>query len=72
MYLDFFSINAQRCALAITANCVLNMTPEEFHYIRDSVPMLSSRLSHQVGCNLYVPRSGKKGLNASANSVVPE
>ncbi|XP_052218873.1 E3 ubiquitin-protein ligase TRIP12-like isoform X2 [Dreissena polymorpha] len=47
MYLDFFSINAQRCALAITANCVLNMTPEEFHYIRDSVPMLSSRLSHQ-------------------------
>ncbi|XP_052815932.1 E3 ubiquitin-protein ligase TRIP12-like isoform X2 [Mya arenaria] len=47
MYLDFFSINAQRCALAITANCVLNMTSEEFHYIRDSVPMLSSRLSHQ-------------------------
>ncbi|WAR12555.1 TRIPC-like protein, partial [Mya arenaria] len=41
------SILQARCALAITANCVLNMTSEEFHYIRDSVPMLSSRLSHQ-------------------------
>ncbi|XP_045199519.2 E3 ubiquitin-protein ligase TRIP12-like isoform X2 [Mercenaria mercenaria] len=47
MFLDFFSINAQRCALAITANCVLNMTSEEFHYIRDSVPLLSARLTHQ-------------------------
>ncbi|KAL4220729.1 Ubiquitin-protein ligase [Mactra antiquata] len=47
MYLDFFSINAQRCALAIAANCVLNMTSEEFHYIRESVPLLSARLTHQ-------------------------
>lgn len=47
MFLDFFSINAQRCALAITANCVLNMTAEEFHYVRDSVPLLSARLTHQ-------------------------
>ena len=26
MFLDFFSINAQRCALAIAANCVQNMS----------------------------------------------
>ena len=32
MFLDFFSINAQRCALAIAANFVQNMTRDEFHY----------------------------------------
>lgn len=47
MFLDFFSINAQRCALAVAANCVQNMTGDEFHYVRDSVPLLSARLTHQ-------------------------
>lgn len=48
MYLDFFSINAQRAALAITANCCQNMTADEFHYIADSIGLLSGRLTHQV------------------------
>ncbi|XP_013418116.1 E3 ubiquitin-protein ligase TRIP12 isoform X2 [Lingula anatina] len=46
MFLDFFSITAQRCALAITANCCQNMNSDEFHYVRDSLPLLSGRLSH--------------------------
>ncbi|XP_064615750.1 E3 ubiquitin-protein ligase TRIP12-like [Liolophura sinensis] len=46
MYLDFFSISAQRCALAITANCAQSMNGEDFHYIRDSLPLLSGRLNH--------------------------
>ncbi|XP_067948711.1 E3 ubiquitin-protein ligase TRIP12-like [Watersipora subatra] len=44
MYLDFFSIDAQRYALAVAANCCVNITPEEFHYCRASLPLLSSRL----------------------------
>ena len=58
MFLDFFSINAQRCALAIAANCVQNMTGDEFHYVRDSVPLLSARLTHQVnllGISHFLP-----------------
>lgn len=47
MYLDFFSISAQRSALTITANCVQNLSVEEFHYIRESLPLLSARLNHQ-------------------------
>ncbi|XP_029650609.1 E3 ubiquitin-protein ligase TRIP12 isoform X2 [Octopus sinensis] len=47
MYLDFFSISAQRSALTITANCVQNLTADEFHYIRDSLPLLSARVNHQ-------------------------
>ncbi|XP_062604886.1 E3 ubiquitin-protein ligase TRIP12-like [Saccostrea cucullata] len=47
MFLDFFSITAQRSALAITANCVQNMTYEEFHLIRDSLQLLSNKLTHQ-------------------------
>ena len=47
MFLDFFSITAQRSALAISANCVQNMTSEEFHYIRDSLSLLSTKLTHQ-------------------------
>ena len=55
MFLDFFSINAQRCALAIAANCVQNMTGDEFHYVRDSVPLLSARLTHQVSKINFLP-----------------
>ncbi|KAJ8973590.1 hypothetical protein NQ317_010027 [Molorchus minor] len=47
MYLDFFSINAQRNALSITANCCLNLTAEEFQYVQDSLPLLASRLTQQ-------------------------
>ncbi|XP_025078831.1 E3 ubiquitin-protein ligase TRIP12-like isoform X3 [Pomacea canaliculata] len=47
MYIDFFSVSAQRSALTVAANCVQNMSTDEFHYMRDSLPLLSSRLNHQ-------------------------
>ncbi|KAG5888420.1 hypothetical protein JTB14_016323 [Gonioctena quinquepunctata] len=47
MYLDFFSINAQRNALSITANCCLNLTSEEFQYMQESLSLLASRLTQQ-------------------------
>ncbi|CAL1261818.1 unnamed protein product [Larinioides sclopetarius] len=47
MYLDFFSINAQRAALAITANCCQNLLPDEFNLVQDSLSLLSARLTHQ-------------------------
>lgn len=47
MYLDFFSINAQRAALAITANCCQNLLSDEFNLVQDSLPLLSGRLTHQ-------------------------
>lgn len=48
MYLDFFSINAQRAALAVTANCCQNVnTEEEFTLVRESLQLLSNRLTHQ-------------------------
>uniref|UniRef100_A0A2A4JZB4 E3 ubiquitin-protein ligase n=1 Tax=Heliothis virescens TaxID=7102 RepID=A0A2A4JZB4_HELVI len=47
MYLDFFSINAQRAALSITANCCQNLTPDEFHLVRDSLQLLANRLTQQ-------------------------
>ncbi|XP_063373487.1 E3 ubiquitin-protein ligase TRIP12 isoform X3 [Cydia amplana] len=46
-YLDFFSINAQRAALSITANCCQNLTPDEFHLVRDSLQLLANRLTQQ-------------------------
>lgn len=46
-YLDFFSINAQRAALAITANCCSNIHSEEFHFVRDSLPLLARLLAQQ-------------------------
>ncbi|XP_050539667.1 E3 ubiquitin-protein ligase TRIP12 isoform X2 [Daktulosphaira vitifoliae] len=46
-YIDFFSINAQRAALAITANCCQNMNADEFHYVAKSLPLLSSRITQQ-------------------------
>ncbi|CAH1991222.1 unnamed protein product [Acanthoscelides obtectus] len=47
MYLDFFSINAQRNALSITANCCLNLSSDEFQYVQESLPLLASRLTQQ-------------------------
>ncbi|XP_060862971.1 E3 ubiquitin-protein ligase TRIP12 isoform X1 [Metopolophium dirhodum] len=46
-FIDFFSINAQRAALAITANCCQNMNADEFHYVSKSLPLLSSRITQQ-------------------------
>uniref|UniRef100_A0AAQ5ZLD2 E3 ubiquitin-protein ligase n=1 Tax=Amphiprion ocellaris TaxID=80972 RepID=A0AAQ5ZLD2_AMPOC len=48
VYLEFFSINAQRNALAIAANCCQSITPDEFHFVADSLPLLTQRLTHQV------------------------
>ena len=45
MYVDFFSISAQRAALAITANACQNMNSDEFHYVRESLSLLSGRLA---------------------------
>ena len=47
MYLDFFSINAQRAALAITSNCCQNLHADEFHFVSDSLSLLANRLTQQ-------------------------
>lgn len=47
MYLDFFSINAQRAALSVTSNCCQNLHAEEFHFVADSLPLLAARLTQQ-------------------------
>ena len=54
MYLDFFSITAQRAALAVSANCCQNINTDEFHYVRDSLSLLSNRLSQQVRVYSYM------------------
>lgn len=46
-YLDFFSINAQRAALAITANCCQNLQTDEFHFVSDSLPQMARLLDQQ-------------------------
>uniref|UniRef100_A0A182PRP1 E3 ubiquitin-protein ligase n=1 Tax=Anopheles epiroticus TaxID=199890 RepID=A0A182PRP1_9DIPT len=46
-FLDFFSINAQRAALAITANCCLNLHTEEFHFVKESLALLARLLAQQ-------------------------
>jgi len=43
-YLDFFTINAQRAALSITANCCQNLTRDEFTFVHESLQILSSHL----------------------------
>lgn len=43
-YLDFFSIEAQRNALQIAANCCQNLRDDEFHMVRDAIPFLTARL----------------------------
>lgn len=49
-YLDFFSIAAQRAALAVTANCCQNLHVLELNYVSDSLPILAGRLTR---VNLY-------------------
>lgn len=44
-FLEFFSTNAQHAALAITANCCLNLHTEEFQFVKDSLPLLARLLS---------------------------
>lgn len=47
VYVDFFSIAAQRAALSITANCCHSLTPDQFHLVQPNLSVLSQRLSHQ-------------------------
>lgn len=46
-YIDFFSINAQRAALAIAANCCQGLNAEEFQLVKDSIPLLYNHLNVQ-------------------------
>ena len=46
MYIDFFSINAQRAALSIASNCCQNIRGDEFALVVDSLPLLANRLSN--------------------------
>lgn len=47
LYLDFFSISAQRSALSVAANCCHSIGVGDFHLVADSIPILSGRLQHQ-------------------------
>lgn len=47
LYLDFFSISAQRSALSVAANCCHSIGVGDFHLVADSIPVLSGRLQHQ-------------------------
>lgn len=46
MYLDFFSMNAQRAALSITANCCQSLSTDEFKYVQSSLSTLSTHLNN--------------------------
>ena len=46
MYLDFFSMNAQRAALSITANCCQSLSSDEFKYVQSSLSTLSTHLNN--------------------------
>lgn len=48
LFLDFFSISAQRSALSVAANCCHSIGVGDFHLVADSIPILSGRLQHQV------------------------
>ncbi|XP_031562481.1 E3 ubiquitin-protein ligase TRIP12-like [Actinia tenebrosa] len=47
LFLDFFSISAQRSALAIASNCCASVGPDDFHYIANAIEILSTRLQIQ-------------------------
>eukprot|EP00794_Sanderia_malayensis_P011042 gene11042-12207_t len=47
LYLDFFSIAAQRCALGIAANCCQSVTIDDFHHVKDTIAILSGKLTNQ-------------------------
>jgi hypothetical protein len=57
-FLDFFSTNAQNAALVITANCCLNLHTEEFHFVKDSLPLLARLLENH----------GKKSVERICNA----
>jgi len=44
MYLDFFSISAQVKALTVTANSCQQLQTEEFAFVKEAIPIISSRL----------------------------
>lgn len=46
LYIEFFSIVAQRNALAVAANCCQSISPDEFHRVADSLQLLTGRLQH--------------------------
>lgn len=46
-YVDFFSLNAQRSALNITANCCNVVTPEDSELFMESIPTLTAKLTSQ-------------------------
>jgi E3 ubiquitin-protein ligase TRIP12 len=47
MYLDFFSISAQVKALTVTANSCQALQSEEFNFVQDAIPIISSRLRNE-------------------------
>ncbi|XP_071797988.1 E3 ubiquitin-protein ligase TRIP12-like isoform X1 [Asterias amurensis] len=47
LYIEFFSIAAQRNALAVAANCCQSIGMDEFNLVTESLPLLTSRLQHQ-------------------------
>ncbi|OQR76861.1 putative E3 ubiquitin-protein ligase TRIP12-like [Tropilaelaps mercedesae] len=49
-YLDFFSMNAQRSALTITANCCAHLGPDDWSLVKPCVPLLAQRLD-PGGCD---------------------
>ncbi|KAL5247172.1 hypothetical protein ACHWQZ_G019131 [Mnemiopsis leidyi] len=46
-FIDFFSLNAQRSALNITANCCQVVTSNDGHLFMESIPVLISKLNTQ-------------------------
>ena len=53
LYIEFFSITAQRNALAVAANCCQSIGTDEFNLVSDSLVLLTGRLQHQV-CALRI------------------
>ncbi|KAF0309964.1 E3 ubiquitin-protein ligase TRIP12 [Amphibalanus amphitrite] len=47
-FFDFFSAEAQRAALSVTAGCCLSLTSSEFHLISPHLSAIASRLCHQL------------------------
>ncbi|XP_038050611.1 E3 ubiquitin-protein ligase TRIP12-like isoform X2 [Patiria miniata] len=47
LYIEFFSIAAQRNALAVAANCCQSIGSDEFNLVVESLILLTGRLQHQ-------------------------
>ena len=62
MFLEFFSMSAQRSALSVVASCCHDIVcVDDFRFIRDSLNMLIARLTQQV-CSFY------RAMHFSANA----